>query len=387
MARIFMIILGMCWLAPEAVAQELAMPADATPLLAQLKAAFSDPRAEPEMLVRGTFIATNSGRVTTADGTVYDSSQIPSSQFGYRQGFVLENAQFGLHGRFADSGFHYDVKLELVPRDKTGVPQQGNNLRDAWVGWHKYDWLDVRFGWQKVPFSQVNLKSTADMLLPYTPTFDTFTPLRQMGLTVIVQDVRQRVKVLLGIYNSNKTVSDQLTDWQQLLSVARAEVDVGRFMGNPGFRWRVAVNGAYTPKLYDDHEARMWLGADTHLRWRFIELEAETVLMQFKQQALDKSETVHTGLGWHADLTGWLLEDTLTVTGRVEQTDGDTSVEDGQSLVPDTLLRQSRRWLTLGVGYSMSAQTRCVLAATKRQALEGLNLVNDSVQATCHMAF
>ncbi len=384
--RIFALLLAASLLPCAALAQEL--PGEITLLTEATPPKFVDARVEPTALLRTSIVASDHGPVMLNGVAVGDTNQLDPSQFGYRQGFVLENAQFGLHGRFDDSGMLYAVQLEMVPRDKAGNGTT-DYVRDAYLGWNRYNFLEVKLGYQKVPFSQANLKATQEMLLPYAPTFDTFTPLRQLGATVAGQDPGKHFKVTLGAFDSTKQASEQMIDPKQLMLVGRAEVNLDKFVGqNSGFTWRVAANGAYTQKYFDDGQQRLWFGVDTRAKWRFLELEAELVEMQFAlAKAADGSQPVHSGQGWHVDLTGWLLPQKLSLTGRFEQMDGDTTVIDGQSLLQDTIVRQKKQWITVGLGYNIIPQSRCVLAFMHRTELEGLNLANDSGQLTCHLAF
>ncbi len=342
---------------------------------------------EPTGLLRTSIIYSTSD-TSVVGGKTVDSSKADPSLFGYRQGFVLENAQFGVKGKSAESGLYYSARVEMVPREKDGNSSR-DFLRDGYIGWNGLKVVDVRLGWQKVAFSQANLKGTHDQTLPYAPTFDVFTPTRQLGLTVAGMDTKERVKVTVGAFNSAKQALEQLTDSSQLMMAGRAEVNIDRFLGDDvGFKWRIGGGAAYTKKYFDNGQQRMWFGADTRARWRWLELEAEFVQMQFfTDAASDGSQPVHAGSGWHTDLTGWLLDDRVSITGRIEQMDGDDTLTDGQSLIIDTLARQKKQWMTLGVGYTHGKVGRCILAWIHRSELEGFELANDNGQLTCHVAF
>ena len=383
--RILPLILLLSLLPCAAVAQEL--PDDITLLTAPSKAKFFDARVEPSVLLRTSFILSDHGAVLV-NGVSQDSSTVNPSLYGYRQGFVLENAQFGLRGRFNDDGLYYAVQLELVPMDKQGN-RTTDYVRDAYVGWNRFNFLDVRLGYQKVAMSQANLKPTQEMLLPYAPTFDMFTPLRELGLTVAGQDPGKHFKLTLGVFDSTKQASEQMQDPKQMMMVGRAEVNLDKFFGpDNGFTWRVAGNFGYVEKYFDDGQQRMWFGGDTRVKFWRLEMEAELMQVQFKTAPQpDGSQSVHAGMGWHVDLTGWLLENKLSVTGRLEQTDGDTSFTDGTSLLAQTILPQKKQWITLGVGYTLAPAARCLVAYVHRTELEGLSYDNDSGQLTCHLAF
>ncbi len=390
--RILSAILIACALPATAFAADLATestPIAATWLTAPTPTKWLDARMEPTVLVRTSIVASDHGPVSV-NGVTHDSNEIDPSQFGYRQGFVLENAQLGVRGRFNDPGLFYALQLELVPRDKAGN-RTADYVRDAYIGWNRFSFLEVRLGYQKVAISQANLKATAEMLLPYAPTFDTFTPLRQLGLTVALQDPAKHVKLTLGAFDSTKQASEQMQDPKQLMLVGRAELNIDRFFGEHAeFAWRVAGNFGYTEKYFDDDQQRMWMGADTRAKFRFLELEAELMQVQFKLAPLpDGSQQAHSGLGWHVDLTGWLWADKLSLTGRFEQMDGDTDplAIDGVSLLADSIVRQKKQWVTVGLGYTLAPQSRCLVAYIHRTELEGLNFDNDSGQVTCHLAF
>ena len=348
---------------------------------------FFGERVQPTGLVRASLVYSDGG-ITSAQGKNYDSKTINPSQFGYRQGAVLENAQFGIKGKFTDEHVQYAIKVEMVPREKDGTFSNSAFLRDAWIGWNGWKYLDVRLGWQKAPFSQANLKSTEDFMLPYQPTFDVFTPQRLLGLSVAGVDPDGRWKVTLGAFNSAKQASEQISDWDQTLYAGRAELNIDKFLDKPGFAWRVGGGAAQTKTYFDNGEKRLWFGVDTRAKWRFLEAEAEYVQMQFfAAAAKDGSQPVHTASGWHAELSGWIIEKRLSLTARIEQMDGDDTVVDGQGTDVQTIAPQNKRWVTVGVGYNPSRTSRCVLAYIHRQELEGLTWQNDSGQVTCHLAW
>lgn len=342
---------------------------------------------EPAGMVRASVVYSASG-TTSAQGKLIDSKDISPSQFGYRQGVVLENAQFGVRGRFAEGQMQYNVRVEMVPREKDGTFSNTGFLRDAWMSWNGWKYLDIRLGWQRAAFSQANLKPGEETLLPYQPTFDVFTPQRLLGVAFAGVDPEGRWRVTVGMYNSVKLASEQITDWDQSLYAGRAEVNIDKFLDKPGFAWRVGGGAALTKKFFDNGESRQWFGVDTRVVWRFLELEAEYVQMQyFVAAAKDGSQPIHTASGWHTELSGWILPHKLSVSGRIEYMDGDDTVVDGQSTDVQTVAPQGKRWLTFGVGYNPSRASRCVLAYIRRDETEGLSWQNDSGQVTCHLAW
>lgn len=354
--------------------------------------AWADPTFEPVALLRTSLIHTDSAVSTLqlgAKSVVLDTAKADPSPFGFRRGFVLENGQFGFKGTFADSGLYYGVRVEMVPREKDGN-RSADYLRDAFAGWRGLDLLDVKLGWQKVAFSQANLKSTQDMALPYAPVFDLLSPQRLLGVTVAGHDPDERVRLTLGAYNSVKQAVEQMRDYDQLLGSARLEVNIDKFLGkDAGFQWRIAANGMYVKQYFDPRAEHRWMGADTRATWRFLQAEAEAVVLDYYTEAgSDGTQKAQRGWGWHADLTGQLWSDVLSLTGRIESMDGDDLVRGTSTqLTIEELSRQKKRWVTVGLGWKPGPQARCVLAYIHRTELEGLSLANDSGQLTCLLAF
>jgi hypothetical protein len=75
------------------------------PLETPERTSWLDVRAEPIALVRSFFAFTMEDRPTVTDPSgatlQLDSTKAPRSAYGHRRGFVLENVEVGLRGRFA----------------------------------------------------------------------------------------------------------------------------------------------------------------------------------------------------------------------------------------------------------------------------------------------
>ena len=360
-------------------------------LICAARSAFAETSAEPVGLVRLSFIHSDSETrsiVVNGKPLTLDSSKADPSPFGYRRGFVMENAQFGVMGNFVADSLSYVVRVEMVPREKDGN-RSADYLRDAYATW-KSPWIDVRAGWQKVPFSQANLKATQDMPLPYAPVFDVLQPQRLLGAIAAVHDPEERVKLTVGAFNSAKQALEQTRDYDQLLYAGRLEVTVDKILGSEEFKWRIAANAMQTKQYFDTRSEQRWTGLDSRAAWRFLQAEAEVVALDFYGDADTSGNRVaHRGWGWHFDLTGQVWRDVLSVTGRVESMDGDDKLANGATtqLTIDDLSRQKKRWWTLGLGYKPTANGRCVLALIHREELEGRSFANDSGQLTCQLAF
>lgn len=324
-----------------------------------------------------------SGGVTST----LDPRKADPSPFGYRQGFLIENAQIGLKGAFS-SGLYYQGNVEFVPREKDGN-RSPDYLRDATIGYRYQKWVDVRLGWQKAQYSQANLKGAAQMTLPYAPTFDFLMPQRLMGVSVIGSEPGERVKLAVGAYNSAKQSSEQMRDNDQLLVTARVELAADKFFAKQDdWQWRLGANIASVERHFDPPTQHRWVGIDTHARYKRVSLEAEYTVNDFYQPALGNgSQRADRAWGWHADLSVALPWD-LNLTGRMEEMDGDQA-ERGKntSLNIEELSRQKKRWITVGLGWRPVSHARCIAAFAKRDELEGYSRHDDVAQLTCDVLF
>jgi len=349
---------------------------------------YLDHRYEPVVMVRTIFATTMEDRYTRIldDGKelVLDSTKMDPSLFGHREGFILENVELGAKGRFNDSGFYYGVKFELVPREKDGN-RSSDYLKDAYVGWNKYSVFDVRIGRMKIPFSQVNMKSTGKMPLIYKPTINTLSPKRQLGGMVTFADPWQVAKLSGGVYNSVKQVTEQLGSTDQLLYVGRLELSLGNLLGAldasvGDLEVRIGGNVAYTKMNFDPETEHQYMGFDAHFHYWIFTLEAEYLIKNFYRDPIDGVSAADQGTGWHVDVTIHAWPGVIDLTGRIEETDPDELVHGANSTLSiSELAKQKKRWFSAGVTLHFTDYARLDINYVNRQELEGYSFDNDVV--------
>ncbi len=351
-----------------------------------------DPRIEPEVLVRTLFVSTQEEayRLTTDDGRQLelDSANMDPSFLGHREGFVIENVELGLGGRFHDPGLYYKVKFELVPREKDGN-RSSDYLKDAYLGWNRYTVFDARIGRMRVPFSRTNMKSTAHQALIYKPTINLLFPKRQLGLALAFGDPWRVGRVQLGVFNSAKQAIEQLSTTQQLMAVGRVSLRVDRLLRELGidvldfpglpFRLELAANIAHVDQNFDPETRHQWVGADLALDIWLFTLEAEAMRKYFYHQALpDGSQDADQGQGFHLDLIVHAWPGVVDLALRYEEMDGDEQVRGFSSTLSiDELKYQKKRWISAGLSLFLGFGARLDFNYIHRQELEGHSFDND----------
>lgn len=352
-----------------------------------------DARIDPIGLVRASFYHTFAGTTTivgpSGDELTLDFEKADPSTYGLREGFVLEEVELGVEGRFDEPGIGYRIKMELVPREKDGNPSS-DYLKDAWVSWDRYKYLDLRMGRMKVPFSQANLRDTADRALTWSPTLDRLVPKRQLGFRMGVGDPWGVARVIGGVFNSTGLAVEQIRELEQLLYVGRLELSLGRLLSALDvsaldLELRLGGGIAWVEKAFDPSTEHRWLGIDAHLHlWRFT-VEAEyTVLDFYRGEVVDGVRKADRGEGWHVDVIGTVVPEWLDVVVRVEESDGDDLVRGiGPSLSIDELSRQQKRWVSAGVSVFFLDHARCNVNYVHRQELEGTEIDNDVLSLMC----
>jgi hypothetical protein len=348
-----------------------------------------DPRADPILNIRTSVIYTLSEQrtVTTGIGESLrlDSSTMDPSPFGHRQGFVLENAETGIEGRFNDEGLYYRLMFELIPREKDGN-RSNDIMREAYVGWNRYRVFDVRAGSMLIPFSQVNLKQSFQQRTTYFPAFNVLIPKRQIGLQASLADPYGILRLTAGAFNSANSPVEQLDDWDEVMLVTRAELSVHDIVKTAtrrtaDFQLRLAGSVAWSDTYYDPRTEHRWWGVDLFAQlWRF-ELEAELLVKDYYtgEVLVGGRERAFRGLGWHVDLAARVIEGWLSVGIRYEQMDGETELERGfdTSFTTDDLSRQKKLWVTAFVTTYLHRRARLNIEYIHRRELEGFSLDND----------
>jgi len=347
---------------------------------------------DPTAMVRVIFVTTHEDtiQVEQDDGSSLDlsSSSMDPSYFGHREGFVLENVEFGGGGRFNHPGIYYKVKFELVPREKDGN-SSNDYLKDAYFGFDKFTVFDVRAGRQRVPFSAANMHSTGKQPLVYKPTLDVLFPKRQVGVAGFFSDPYHVIVVRAGVFNSAKQAVEQLQTMDQLLFAARAEFALQNLLSATGnnpldtaiqpFRFQIGGGIANVKENFDPQTKHRWIGVDLALDLWLFSVRGELMFKDFYRSALpDGSQASDRGWGWYTDLTIHAWPGFLDVTGRIEQMDGD-DVERGYSttLSIDELSKQKKLWVTGGISFHPVEHARVDVNYVHRKELEGFSFKND----------
>lgn len=347
-----------------------------------------DERARPIALVRTLYVTTFEDRITVSPSggaaVEIDSARMDPCPFGHREGFVLENVEFGLKGRFASSNTYYQLKMELVPREKDGN-RSSDWLKDAYAGWAPLPWLDLRAGRMKVPYSQANLVGTEDQVLVNKPTLDLLSQKRQLGFQAGFSDPWRVASLRGGVFNSVSQAFEQMRSGDQLLYVARLDLRVQNLLAALGagvddLEVNLGANVAWTTRNYDPPSEHRWVGADLRLHWWRFTLEGEVLALDYylEPDPVTGAEEAERGWGWHADLDVALWPAGLSLAARVEQMDGDSLVR-GQSstLSIDELSRQKRLWVTAGLRYALTRNVRVDVNYVHRREQEGYSFDND----------
>ncbi len=353
-----------------------------------------DPRFEPQLLVRALYITTEQERFQYLDefGEEVDlnSMSMDPSIFGHREGFVIENAEFGLKGRFNGSGLYYGGKFEMVPREKDGN-RSSDYLKDAYLGWDRFNFFDVEIGRMKIPLSQVNNRSTSKMAMIYAPTLNTLTPKRQLGAKMGLGDPWQVLRLEGGFYNSASQAIEQLARSDQLMKVGRAELRIHKVVEAFGvapddmldFRLQLGINVAGTDEMYDPPTKHRWVGYDAHLHLWVFTVEGEIVDKNYFIENIDENgETVllaEYGWGWHLDVIAAVWPEVVELAFRVEEMDGDKQERGlNTSLTISELKLQRKQWITAGINFYPFERVKLSFNYLHRRELEGYTFDNDA---------
>ncbi len=354
-----------------------------------LKTSYLDGLVQPVVLMRTLAAWTHVDRINTTgpDGKTLtlSSDQMDPSQFGHRVGFILDSVEIGVKGRHAMSGVYYQVKAELIPREKDGN-RSSDYLKDAYVGWNLFPWMDLRVGRSKVPISQANLKPTDKSLLINAPVLDTLITKRQIGAQITVGDPWQVFAVTGGVFNSTGLAVEQLRRSDQLQYAARAELRVHKLLKaldrNPlDFEATFGGSFSWVKENFDPPTEHRWLGADVHLHAWLFTLEGEFVRKDFySAPAGAAGRKADRGWGWHADLQIQAWPGLLDLACRVESMDGDLAIRGtGATLSIDELAKQKKLWITGGASVKVTNELRVDIDYVHRVAKEGLAFNNDMV--------
>ncbi len=369
---------------------------------------YFDERIEPVAMVRTILSATSTDEITipNPNGTVPPTVTIRSQDAapaiaGTRQGFNLENAEFGARGRFNGPGIRYQLTLELNPRAKDGNPLTGDNLRDAWVAWDKYSVFTLRVGNMRNPFSQANNVGTGDQKLIYKPVLDNLVRANRVpGVAITLSDPWKILSATGGVYNAVRVPFQSLSFFSQVLWVWRADFRADNLLRNAlapsgtripfKFEWNLGINGTYTAEDFDIRGKERLFGFDTRLRIWMFSVEAEYAVRDWTQPTTADDPVLgvsrpaaasRRGNGYHVDFTIHAWEDIIDVTGRYEFFDG--SQQDvnalGSLLDAEQVTFQKKEWITAGLRFTPQNNVRLYLNYIIRNELEGNRFDNNVI--------
>ncbi len=343
---------------------------------------FLDERIEPTLLLRSSFVYSQRQSIWIVDeaGQEVEKKSADFARgtvFGHRDGFVMDDAEIGLKGRFNDLGIYYKAKVEFVPRFKDGT-QSSNYLQDAYAGWDRFSVLDLRVGNMKIPFSQANMKPTEDQALVNAPLLNKLSPRRQLGARLTLSDPWKMVVLQGGVYNSVKLVTQPLRTMDELLFVVRGELWPNRIFhpwgANPlDLQVRLGVNVAQTDNHYNTLTEQRSLGFDAMAHLWIFTAEAEVVFWDYY---LSTGEA-QRGMSWHADLTIHAWPGVVDLTGRVEELDGNEKLENGTNAAIEDVWPQHKRWITAGITVHLANFAKLQGNYVRREELEGIAFDND----------
>jgi len=350
-----------------------------------------DERYDPILLVRTVFVSTAEDQhyETNADDkkVLVDSSKMDTSLYGHREGFVLENVEIGLKGRFNKYGLYYKAKFDLVPKEKNGN-RSSDYLKDAYLGWDYYSVFDIRVGRMKLPFSQANMTSTSKRNLVYAPNLNTLIPKRQIGGLIAISDPWQIATLTGGIFNSAKQSIQQMSSLQQLMYVGRFDLDVGNILkvanaNFMNFNFKLGANIAFTKQNYDPPTKHRWIGFDAKLSLYIFTVTGEYLIKDYYLEGVTPDDLLaNRAYGWHADLTVHAWPGVIDFTARIEESDGDDADEVhgfNPTFPMDEVVKQKKRWISFGTTVHFTKWSKMSLNYIIREELEGYNLENDVI--------
>ncbi len=352
-----------------------------------LKTSFLDGLIQPVLSVRtlATWTHVDRATITTADGKTLtvSSDKMDPSQFGHRTGFILDSAEIGLKGRHQMSGVYYQLKAELIPREKDGN-RSSDYLKDAYVGWNLFPWMDLRVGRMKVPISQANMKSSDKSLLIQSPTLDTLITKRQIGAYVTVGDPWQVFTLTGGVFNSSGLAVEQIRRSTQLQYAARAELRLHRLLNAVKVKaldFEATLGGSFSwvKENFDPPTEHRWMGADLHLHAWLFTIEGEFVVKDFYTESPGAAgRKADRGWGWHADLQIQAWPGLLDLACRIESMDGDSVIRGaGATQSIDELAKQKKMWVTAGISLKVTNEARVDVNYVHRIEKEGISFNND----------
>lgn len=302
---------------------------------------------------------------------------------GENEGFRIRRARLGFDG-LLHNVVPFSISTELAGTEGSA------RLLDAWFGISALDYLQLKVGAHKMPFSATALAPAALGSLIERPFgVRAMAPFRQVGLQIFGHLANHAFGYHVGTYNGLQRsdtffggyVEDPATLGNRFGEFSHVVRLTTQPLGPLGpsiydrdhspFKLGIGVGG-----LFSDGDTRdiVGLGADLHLKWMGAHLLAEYLWNRTLPESTPSQSTTQTAeitsMAISAEL-GYVLEVLpLGATVRFEWLDPNNEIED-----------ESDSWiLTAGVNYSfLDDLVRLQLDYTHREELHGVSLANDSV--------
>ncbi len=374
------------------------------------KAKYVSEMFDPILLVRNSFVYSFIDHQTVdieGTPTELNTKVADKSQWGHRRGYVLENVEFGAKGRFNQFGLYYTTKFDLVPREKDGNPST-DYLKDAYVGWDQFSFMDLRIGRMKIPFSQANMTSTEKRNTAYAPILNVLIPKRQLGASLEFSDPWKAARLRGGIYNSVASATQQLKDTDELLYSFRVDYSIGNtlkaiderhsvsgikdfFETIKRFDVNLAFNYAHVDRYYDTGGEHRWYGLDGKLQLYIFTVLGEYVVKDWKTDpnaTEDGSYDAMRGSGFHVDVIADVWPEIISLFLRYENMDGDDGFENGfnKDFPTGELVMQKKTWITTGMNFHVAEMVRMDFEYIMRQEDEGFDVKNDVLMGMVQLA-
>ncbi len=263
----------------------------------------------------------------------------PSTETGFR----ARRVRFGAYGGLPEH-FNYRLYFELfddVAASTVDGRPVGARLRDALIGWDRFEFANVVIGAGKVPFSRGNLTPTSEIALPE----DAFT-IKRLGIDrrvgLSVSGAAGPLSYGAGIFNADPSLSfgnraDGLLGAGRVefstAAIGYSQSTLGAAGGKPmGF----SVGGGATLQKNGAQEA--WsAGGDLAFRHERVVATGELLYSKTKPLAVP---VVPGGvpvevpsLGGYFTLAVAVIPKLVEVAGRIEYFDANTKIDDENDLL------------------------------------------------------
>jgi hypothetical protein len=362
----------------------LAATAFAAPPDASAPAAADSARPAPELpSVRPT------AWVRPGFSWIADDPANPTAQ----DGFTIE-ARVGVDASLPRIPVSAHVEIALLPEPAA---------TDAFVDASPHDWVTVRFGQMKVPFSLNRMASDTRRQLPRDPMFLREADIsREIGLDASVRVPiagQDRVVAWSGLYNGEGANRIQNVN-QRFQLVERVLVTPfgarGRVFEGTGRELYLGIGGGWMYDFAGDGlaaEETNTFAVDLQFAWDVLSLQAEAL----DQEIVHANATVadYHVQGFYAQIGSFIpapwVRDHLEIVGRLEMSDPNTAFgsADGESLAELQGTRRIQGGLNLYLRKNPANYHDIKLSAAYEHVdpLEGADSADDSFTVTALARF